>query len=122
MSGFHYAREAGADGQIVTGEGDASGVTLDVLSQRERPSLRAALEIASAMADILCIAELDGVVHGDIRPSHVKIEPSGRVAVDGWGLARRTTAIFSSRLCVLAIVLLPKNEPRAVTQHALYFF
>ncbi len=37
MSGYYYSREAGAEGQILTGEGSAPGVGLDTLLDRERP-------------------------------------------------------------------------------------
>ncbi len=91
MSGYYYSREAGAEGQILTGEGTAPGIGLDVLVERERPPLKAGLAIGSALADLLCIAEEDRLVHGDIRPSHVRIDARGTVSVEGFGVARRTT-------------------------------
>ena len=91
MSSFHYTREAGADGQIITGEGNAPGIGLDFLLDRERPPLRAALEIGSAMADILCIAAEDQAIHGDIRPAHVKVDDRGALSVEGYGVTRRVT-------------------------------
>ncbi|MDP2316264.1 MAG: hypothetical protein Q8P41_25420, partial [Pseudomonadota bacterium] len=91
MSGYYYSREAGAEGQILTGEGAAPGVGLDMLLDRERPPLRAALAIGSAIADVLCIAVEDRLIHGDIRPAHVKIDARGTVSVEGYGVARRTT-------------------------------
>ncbi len=91
MSGYFYSREAGAEGQILTGEGTAPGVGLDALLDRERPPLRAALAIGSALADVLCIAAEDRLVHGDIRPAHVKIDERGTVSVEGYGVQRRTT-------------------------------
>ncbi|MDP2310474.1 MAG: hypothetical protein Q8P18_30935, partial [Pseudomonadota bacterium] len=91
MSGYYYSREAGAEGQILTGEGVAPGVGLDTLLDRERPPLRAALAIGSAIADVLCIAVEDRFIHGDIRPAHVKIDARGTVSIEGYGVARRTT-------------------------------
>ncbi|MFN7145417.1 MAG: hypothetical protein ACK4YP_16710, partial [Myxococcota bacterium] len=91
MSGYFYSREAGAEGQILTGEGTAPGVGLDALLDRERPPLRAALAIGSALADVLCIAAEDRMIHGDIRPAHVKIDARGTVSVEGYGVQRRTT-------------------------------
>ncbi len=91
MSGYYYSREAGAEGQILTGEGSAPGVGLDTLLDRERPPLRAALAIGSALADVLCIAVEDRLIHGDIRPAHVKIDSRGTVSIEGYGVARRTT-------------------------------
>ncbi len=91
MSGWHYTREPGVDGQILAGEGPAPGYGLDVLMERERPPLRAAMEIASALADVLCIAVEDQAVHGDIRPADVRVDETGRVSLEGWGVARRAT-------------------------------
>lgn len=91
MSGIFYTREPGADGQILSGEGAAPGVGLDQLLERDRPPLRAALEIGSAVADILCIAAEDKSVHGDIRPAHVKVDEAGAVSIEGYGIVRRVT-------------------------------
>lgn len=91
MSGIFYTREPGADGQILSGEGVAPGVGLDQLLERDRPPLRAALEIGSAVADILCIAAEDQHVHGDIRPAHVKVDELGAVSIEGYGIVRRVT-------------------------------
>lgn len=91
MSGIFYTREPGADGQILSGEGVAPGVGLDQLLERDRPPLRAALEIGSAVADILCIAAEDKHVHGDIRPAHVKVDELGAVSIEGYGIVRRVT-------------------------------
>lgn len=91
MSGIFYTREPGADGQILSGEGVAPGVGLDLLLERDRPPLRAALEIGSAVADILCIAAEDKSVHGDIRPAHVKVDEAGAVSIEGYGIVRRVT-------------------------------
>ncbi len=91
MSGIYYTREPGADGQILSGEDGAAGAGLDQLLELDRPPLRAALEIGSAVADILCIASEDGHVHGDIRPAHVKVDESGAVSIEGYGIVRRVT-------------------------------
>ena len=91
MSGYYYSREAGAEGQILTGEGTAPGVGLDTLLDRARPPLKVALTIGSAIADVLCISAEDRLVHGDIRPAHVKIDERGTVSVEGYGVQRRTT-------------------------------
>ena len=91
MSGIFYTREPGTEGQILSGEGVSPGVGLDQLLDRDRPPLRAALEIGSAVADILCIAAEDGHVHGDIRPAHVKLDAAGAVSIEGYGIVRRAT-------------------------------
>ncbi|HNH49735.1 MAG TPA: hypothetical protein PKY30_22010, partial [Myxococcota bacterium] len=62
------------------------------LLSRERPSLRAALEIGSALADILSISLEDGMVHGDIDPTFVKVDDRGAVHLEGFGTPRSTMA------------------------------
>lgn len=91
MSGFHYTREAGELGQVLAGEGNGAGLTLDEALERSRPPLRAAMEMCAALADILCIAEEDRLVHGDLRPTHVRIDERGNVSIEGWGVPRRST-------------------------------
>ena len=86
---FHYIREPGDEGQILTGEGEAPGVSLaDLLSRGPLP-VRPALEIVAYLGDLLTIAEEDGVFHGDIKPGCVKLDASGAVALEGFGLERR---------------------------------
>ncbi|MSP54815.1 MAG: hypothetical protein EXR69_04300 [Myxococcales bacterium] len=91
MNGTFYTREPGPEGEILSGQGVAPGVGLDQLLDLDRPPLRAALEIGSAVADILCIAAEDRHVHGDIRPAHVKVDDQGAVSIEGYGLVRRVT-------------------------------
>ena len=87
----HYTREAGYDGGIYTGSGDAPGVNLSDLLDRGLPPLRAALEIGAAIADIISISEEDGTSHGDIKPSFVVISEDGSVSVEGYGSERKRT-------------------------------
>ena len=91
MSQYHYTREAGADGTILTTPGEAQGVDLATLLDRQRPPLKVCLEIGSAVADILTIAEEDQAVHGDIKPGNVLIEANGAISVAGWGVTRRSS-------------------------------
>ncbi|MBK9647125.1 MAG: hypothetical protein IPO67_18530 [Deltaproteobacteria bacterium] len=87
----YYTREPGEEGNILTEEGEAPGVDLAALLARERPPLRVAIEIGSAIADILTIAEEDRALHGDIKPGLIKITADGAVAVEGFNANRRST-------------------------------
>jgi hypothetical protein len=88
---WYYTREPGRDGTILTEDGRPPGVDLATLLDRERPPLKAALEIGSALADILTIAEEDEVVHGDIKPGYVCVDAEGGISLEGFGQPRRTT-------------------------------
>jgi hypothetical protein len=88
---WHYTRESGEEGSILTNDGNARGVTLVALLDNDAPGLKAALEIGSALADILTIAEEDEAVHGDIKPGSIRIDATGSVSIDGYGEERRVT-------------------------------
>ncbi|MED5370253.1 MAG: hypothetical protein VX899_04490, partial [Myxococcota bacterium] len=88
---YHYRREPGTQGTIHTVDGPAQGQDLAGLLQMGRPPLRACLEIGSALADILTIAEEDQAIHGDINTGDVIIAPDGSVSLDGYGHQRRST-------------------------------
>ena len=86
---FYYLREPGAEGQLLTEQGEAPGVPLsDLLDQGPLPH-RVALELIGSVADILTIAEEDGATHGDLKPGVVKLDGAGAVAVEGFGQPRR---------------------------------
>ncbi|MFH1469575.1 MAG: hypothetical protein ABIO70_34640, partial [Pseudomonadota bacterium] len=87
---FHYTREFGPEGCILTNEGGAAGADLAALLARGRPPLRAALELGAALADILSVSIDDQIVHGDIKPGFVKVDAVGAVSVEGWGQPRTT--------------------------------
>lgn len=88
---YHYVREPGEEGNIITNEGEAAGLDLATLLSAGRPPLRVAIELGSALADILTIAEEDKAIHGDIKPANVRVDANGAVSVDGFGQVRRTT-------------------------------
>ncbi|MGV3720174.1 MAG: protein kinase domain-containing protein [Actinomycetota bacterium] len=62
----------------------------DVLRQRGAMPLQEALRIASCVADGLEFAHKNGVVHRDIKPDNVHLEPDGRVVITDFGIARLT--------------------------------
>jgi hypothetical protein len=87
---FHYTREHGPEGCILSGEGEAAGVELATLLNRGALPIKAALELGAALADILSIAVQDEMVHGDIKPGLVRVDVAGAVSIDGWGPQRQT--------------------------------
>jgi len=87
---FHYTREFGPEGCILSDEGEAAGVDLATLLNRGKIPIKAALELGSALADVLSIAVQDELVHGDIKPGLVRVDVAGAVSIDDWGPQRQT--------------------------------
>lgn len=62
----------------------------DLLRQRGALPLQEALRIAGLVADGLEFAHRHGVVHRDVKPDNVHLEPDGRVVITDFGIARLT--------------------------------
>ena len=60
----------------------------DVLRNRGALPLAEALRIAIATADGLEFAHQNGVVHRDVKPDNIHLEPDGRVVLTDFGIAR----------------------------------
>lgn len=60
----------------------------DLLQARGALPLSEALRIAGAVADGLAYAHSQGVVHRDVKPDNVHVEPDGRVVLTDFGIAR----------------------------------
>ena len=88
MPAYHYTREAGESGQVLAAEGSPAGRPLATLLEGNHPPLRAAIELAAALADILCIAEEDKAVHGNLDPRAVYVDDGGNVSIQGFGVPR----------------------------------
>lgn len=83
-----YAIEEDASGASIVME-LVQGRTIGQLAQKSRIARATALDwigqIAAAMQD----AHAAGLVHGDLKPSNLMIEPSGKVRILDFGLASR---------------------------------
>jgi serine/threonine protein kinase len=67
------------------------GETLESWLARNRPGhLHAAAQVAE-LAEILHYAHEHGVVHRDVKPSNILVDPEGRLHIMDFGLAKRDT-------------------------------
>jgi LSD1 subclass zinc finger protein len=67
------------------------GPTLAVLIEQQRTDAAEAVRIARDLAGALAHAHERGVFHRDLKPSNVIMDPSGRVRLTDFGLARRAS-------------------------------
>src|SRR5688572_12567851 len=62
----------------------------DLLRQRGAVPAQEALRIAASVADALTYAHQHGVIHRDVKPDNIHLEPDGRVVITDFGIARLT--------------------------------
>ncbi len=79
------------------------GETLTQKIEREGPlPVKEAVRIGIAVADALSYSHAEGIIHRDIKPGNIMIDPHGHVKVTDFGLAR---AMESSRLTTTGIII-----------------
>ena len=96
--------DAGADGptRFIVMEFVPGKSLADILKE-ERPLEPArAADIAAQVADALAAAHAAGIIHRDIKPGNIMVEPSGQVKVLDFGIAR---AVDGGSLTQTATVL-----------------
>lgn len=65
------------------------GITLDRLARQGAPAPAVALDIVGQVAEAMAEAHAAGIIHGDIKPANLMVEPSGRVRILDFGEACR---------------------------------
>lgn len=83
---------AEADGKLFLVIEFVSGESLENFLDREILELNSALELIDQLLSALGEAHGKGIVHRDIKPANIMVEPSGRIKVLDFGLAKISDA------------------------------
>ncbi len=86
-----HATGQAADGTPFLVEEFVHGATLAALVQAGPVEPRRAAEIVAAVADALAYAHTHGVVHRDVKPANIMLDPDGQPYLMDFGLAKRET-------------------------------
>ncbi|WP_317205372.1 protein kinase domain-containing protein [Janthinobacterium sp.] len=92
----------------IEGDGDAQsivmemvqGVTLRQFAQDKVLADALALDIVRQVAEAMAEAHEANLVHGDIKPSNLMVEPGGRVRILDFGLARQIDPLATQESCL----------------------
>ncbi|MCS0632176.1 protein kinase [Telluria mixta] len=110
----HAVEEDGA-GQFIVME-LVHGRTLKQILQEESAELRVALPISldwiSQVADAMRDAHASGLVHGDIKPSNLMVEPDGRMRILDFGLALRQDALATETVSLGEVAANGQTDPQ----------
>ena len=78
------------------------GVSLaQLMRERERLGVAESVEIAAQIASALAVAHSAGIVHRDVKPGTVMVDPEGTVKVLDFGIARATADIALTRTAMV---------------------
>ena len=80
------------DGQVFIVMELVSGKTLRALSSDGPMEPKALARVGAEVAEALAAAHAQGVVHGDIKPENIIVQPDGRVKLLDFGIARQRAA------------------------------
>ena len=72
-----------------------NGVPLSQKLRENRPDLRTAVDWARQIAEGLFYAHTEGIIHRDVKPANIMLNPAGRPQVMDFGLAKREGDIES---------------------------
>jgi serine/threonine-protein kinase len=69
------------------------GTTMRELLKEGQFEVRRAVRFAAQIAEALAAAHAHGVVHGDVKPENVVVQPDERIKLLDFGIARRTAEV-----------------------------
>ena len=70
-----------------------SGTTLRALLKEGQLDIRRAVRFAAQISEALAAAHAQGIVHGDVKPENVVVQPDERIKLLDFGIARRTAEV-----------------------------
>ena len=88
------------------------GRTLKQILQDQAISLATALDWVSQVAEAMRDAHASGLVHGDIKPSNLMVEPDGRVRILDFGLALRQDALATETVSLGEVAAAGQTDPQ----------
>jgi hypothetical protein len=78
-----------ADGTCYLVEEFIDGATLADFAKQRKPDFRRSVELVAGVADALAYAHREGIIHRDVKPTNILIDPQGRPHLTDFGLAKR---------------------------------
>ena len=88
-----------------------SGETLRAMLSEGPPDPRTLVRLGAQVAEALAAAHAQGVVHGDIKPENIVVQPDGRLKLLDFGIARHVAAETVTRTRTATIASwLPESQ------------
>ena len=106
-----YAVEDGPAGQFIVME-LVQGRTLKQILQDGAIPQSTALDWVRQAAEAMRDAHASGLVHGDIKPSNLLVEPDGRVRILDFGLALRQDALATETVSLGEVAASGQTDPQ----------
>lgn len=88
------------------------GRTLKQILQEDAVPLATALDWVGQVAEAMQDAHSSGLVHGDIKPSNLMVEPDGRVRILDFGLALRQDALATETISLGEVAATGQTDPQ----------
>jgi eukaryotic-like serine/threonine-protein kinase len=88
------------------------GRTLKQILQNEAVPLPTALDWICQVAEAMRDAHASGLVHGDIKPSNLMVDPDGRVRILDFGLALRHDALATETISLGEVAATGQTDPQ----------
>jgi len=94
-----------------------AGQPLDAWIAGQKPSIEGVLRLFMRICEAVSAAHLHGVIHRDLKPGNIQIDPDGEPHILDFGVAKMATAADASTMTVTgqfvgSLLGLRRNRPR----------